>query len=271
MPFPTSERVRYRRNQIRNVVCQLRFPTILRVETTLPDEFQEAIRDMYPHYQERVVTTNSQLPAEIESLIPEQMKQLFAGGGGGKHFDFTSADGKKTITLNKDFLSLTTTEYGEWKAFIAELKGSLDALIRFYKPALFTRIGLRYQNAILRSEIDQSGVNWSELINPYMAGILADDHVGQHVNECTQVAIIRLSNGLGHVRIQQGLAMEQNRKEPVYLIDSDFYNEHPQETGNELDILDQLHRQAGHFFRWAIKPRLHDAMEPKLSGSPDDR
>ena len=269
MPFPTSERVRYSRNQIRNVVCQLRFPTILRVETNLPDEFQECIRDMYPQYQERVVTTSTQLPAEIESLIPEQMKQLLAGGG--RHFDFTSLDGKKTITLNKEILSLTTTEYSEWNAFIGGLKGPLDALIRIYKPAQFTRIGLRYQNVILRSEIDRSGVNWSKLINPYMAGILADDHVGQHVDECMQVAIVRLSDGLGHVRIQQGLVIEQNRNEPAYLIDSDFYNEHPQETGNELDILDQLHRQAGHFFRWAIKRGLHDAMEPKLPDSSNNR
>jgi uncharacterized protein (TIGR04255 family) len=224
---------------------------------------------MYPQYQERVVTTNTQLPTEIESLIPEQMKQLLAGGG--RHFDFTSVDGKKTITLNKEFLSLTTTEYGEWNAFIGDLKGPLEALIRIYKPALFIRIGLRYQNVILRSEIDQSEADWSELINPYMAGILADEHVGQHVNECMQVAIVRLSDELGNVRIQQGLVIEQTRNEPAYLIDSDFYNEQPQETGNELEILDQLHRQAGHFFRWAIKRRLHDAMEPKLPGSSNNR
>ncbi|MCY3709510.1 MAG: TIGR04255 family protein [Caldilineaceae bacterium] len=269
MPFPTSERVRFSRNQIRNVVCQLRFPTILKVEASLPVDFQECIRDMYPQYQERVVKTNTHLPADIENLIPEQMKQLLAGGG--RHFDFTSVDGKKTITLNKEFLSLTTTEYGEWNAFIGDLKGALEALIRIYRPALFMRIGLRYQNVILRSEIDQSEADWSELINPYMAGILADGHVAQHVNECMQVAIVRLSDGLGHVRIQQGLVIEQNRNEPAYLIDSDFYTEHPQETGNELDILDQLHRQAGHFFRWAIEPRLHDALVPELRGSSNNR
>ena len=269
MTFPISDRVRYNRNQIRTVVCQLRFPTILRVETTLPDAFQECIRGMYPQYQERVETTGTQLPAEIESLIPEQMKQLLAGGG--RHFDFTSVDGKKTITLNKDFLSLTTTEYGEWQAFIGDLRGALDALTQIYRPALFTRIGLRYQNVILRSEIDQSEADWSTLINPYMAGILADDHVGRHVDECMQVAIVRLSDELGHVRIQQGLVMEENRKEPAYLIDSDFYNEHPQETGNELEILDQLHRQAGYFFRWAIEPRLHAAMVPIPPGSSNHR
>ena len=269
MPFPTSDRVRYNRNQIRTVVCQLRFPTILKVETSLPADFQECIRDTYPQFQERSVTASAQLPAEIENLIPEEMRQFLPKGG--KHFDFSSVDGKKTITLNKEFLSLTTNEYGEWKAFIADFEGPLGALIQIYRPTHFTRIGLRYQNAILRSEIDQGEVNWSELINPLMAGILADDHVAQHVNECMQVAIIRLSDGLGHAQIQQGLVMEQNRKEPAYLIDSDFYNEHPQETGNELEVLDQLHRQAGHFFRWAIEPRLHYAMEPELSGPSDDR
>jgi uncharacterized protein (TIGR04255 family) len=260
MPFPESDRVRYRRNPIKSVICQLRFPTILKVETSLPADFQECIRAAYPHFQERPAPPSAQLPAELEGVIPGEVRQLFAQGG--RHFDLTSIDRKKYITLNKDFLSLSTNDYGEWEEFIADLTGPLDALKRIYKPAQFARIGLRYHNLILRSEIDQKGASWSDLINPRLAGILADDLVAPYVDDCTQVATIRLKDGLGYVRIQHGLTIEENRKEQVYGIDSDFFIDQPTEVGNELDILGQLHRQAGRFFRWAIEPRLHDAMEP---------
>ena len=260
MPFPISDRVRYRRNPLKSVICQLRFPTILRVETSLPADFQECIRAAYPLFQERQVLQGTGLPAEIQGVIPEELQQLLPKGG--RHFDFTSVDREKSITLHRDFLSLTTTKYGAWDEFVADLRGPLDALIRLYRPAQFARIGLRYHNLILRSEIDQKEASWSDLINPRLAGILADDLMAPYVNDCTQVATIRLKDGLGYVRIQHGLAIEENRKEQVYGIDSDFFIDQPTEVGNELDILGQLHRQAGHFFRWAIEPRLHDAMEP---------
>ena len=269
MPFPTSERVQYQHNPLRTVVCQLRFPTILKVETSLPADFQEEIRKAYPQFQERPVLPGTQIPAEFEGIIPAEIQQFLPQGG--RHFDFASVDGKETITLSKDFLSLTTTDYGEWEEFVADFKGPLNALIQIYKPAFFARTGLRYQNLILRSEINQQGASWSELINPRLAGILADHHVGPHVIDCMQVANIRLRDGMGIVRIQHGLGMEENRKEPAYVIDSDFYIDQPQEVGNALDILGQLHQQAGHSFRWAIEPRLHDAMEPIPSSQDDKR
>ena len=260
MPFPTSERVRYHRNPLKAVICQLRFPTILKVEASLPADFQECIREHYPHFQERPTLPGAQVPAGLEGVIPAEMQQFLSSGG--RHFDFTSIDKKKQITLNKDFLSLATSDYGEWKEFIADFRGPLDALVQVYKPAMYARIGLRYQNLISRSETGQEGASWSELINARMAGILADEHVGPYVNECMQVATIRLENSLGFLRVQQGLELEQDSKEQVYIIDIDLYTDQPTEVGNELDILGELHRQAGHFFRWAIKPLLHHAMEP---------
>ena len=41
----------YRRNQLVEVICQLRFPEILSIGTQVPDAFQEAIRDAFPQYR----------------------------------------------------------------------------------------------------------------------------------------------------------------------------------------------------------------------------
>jgi uncharacterized protein (TIGR04255 family) len=54
MPFPEIERIVYRNNPLTEVVCQLRFPPILSIESELPVKFQDAIREMYPSFQEKV-------------------------------------------------------------------------------------------------------------------------------------------------------------------------------------------------------------------------
>ena len=40
----------YRRHQLAEVVCQLRFPEILTIGANLPAQFQELIRDEFPQF-----------------------------------------------------------------------------------------------------------------------------------------------------------------------------------------------------------------------------
>ena len=46
--FSTEPRHIYRRNQLTDVICQLRFPEILTISANAPADFQEAIRDEFP-------------------------------------------------------------------------------------------------------------------------------------------------------------------------------------------------------------------------------
>ena len=45
-----EERCKYQNSQLMDVVCQLRFPTILSITASEPAQFQEAIRMEYPRY-----------------------------------------------------------------------------------------------------------------------------------------------------------------------------------------------------------------------------
>ena len=59
--FSHESRCEYRCNQLAEVICQLRFPEILTIGTTVPDRFQEAIRMDFPGFPDawRIQLQNS--------------------------------------------------------------------------------------------------------------------------------------------------------------------------------------------------------------------
>lgn len=61
MLFAPYERYQYARAPLVEVICQLRFPTILSIGAKEPAEFQEAIRKDFPQYAAR----QEQLPPKV--------------------------------------------------------------------------------------------------------------------------------------------------------------------------------------------------------------
>ena len=68
--FSQDERCIYQKNQLMEVVCQLRFPTILSIGTKEPAEFQDEIRDVFPRYEVR----QEQLPAKVTPIPGQKPK-----------------------------------------------------------------------------------------------------------------------------------------------------------------------------------------------------
>ena len=50
MLFSKHPRTLYGNAPVHEVICQLRFPTILSINNTEPADFQEAIRDAFPSW-----------------------------------------------------------------------------------------------------------------------------------------------------------------------------------------------------------------------------
>src|SRR5690242_19776038 len=63
-PFPVSPRTVFRVNPLVEVVCQLRFPALLRVDVEPPAAFQERIRAEYPVLKDKT-TDLLGLPPEL--------------------------------------------------------------------------------------------------------------------------------------------------------------------------------------------------------------
>ena len=70
MGFPESPRAIFKKKPTEKVICQLRFPTLLRLDSESPAQFQERIRVKYPLLKERAVPElGLNLPPEIRKIL----------------------------------------------------------------------------------------------------------------------------------------------------------------------------------------------------------
>lgn len=266
MLFPDSERVIYQKNPLVQVTCQLRFPAILRIDSELPAPFQERIRDQYPIFREKTAGSD-RIPQELVQQLPpaivKSVQSLFDTGN--KVYEFAADDDRWIVSLARDFLALTANEYERWEQFREHLRVPFQALKDIYSPAFFSRVGLRYQNVIQRSKLGLVESHWTDLINPYIAGELAAPEIATAIQEVVRVTLIDLGDRQSQVRIQHGLAKNNETGEICYMIDNDFFAQPRIEVDNGFDLLESFNNTNRRLFRWCITDKLHRAMEP--SGS----
>jgi uncharacterized protein (TIGR04255 family) len=139
MLFPVSQRVIYEKNPLEEVICQLRFPPILRIDTEIPAAYQERIRHEFPLFTEsQDEESRLGIPPEIARFLSGEIQVRV-----GKSSQFLSADKKWMVTLTRDFMALSTPNYERWERFKERLRKPFDALVSYYQPVFFTRVGLR--------------------------------------------------------------------------------------------------------------------------------
>jgi len=262
MPFPDAERVIYKINPLDRVICQLRFPPILRIDSEVPALFQEAIRGEFPLYNEKV-EIQQELAVGIKSQFsPEVIKQL-SKQSTNKNHEFSSEDNIWKINLNRNFLSISTSQYHKWEEFIEKFKTSLKALSDIYSPPFFTRVGLRYVDIFDRSKLGIPGASWSELLKPHFLGLLSSE-IGNDIRHCENVFEVSLAENRGIARIATSFVLNLKLKEQCYMIDSDFYSTQKTPFLDLDDQLNFLHARATRLIRWIITDKLHKAMEPEI-------
>ena len=255
MAFPDVPRVIYKKTPSEDVISQVRFPAILRIDTEPPAAFQERIRGNYPFYKNP--------PAlKLPEGMPAEFAAMLAPFGVQTAHHFTSRDKQWTVTLTRDFLALTCRPYDRWENFRDHLNGPIAALRDIYAPAFFTRIGLRYRDVIRRSTLGLKNVEWTDLLQPWVAGPFGSSAVAADVEHSAHDLLIRLSDGSSHVRVQHGTNFDEAAAETVYVIDADFFNDQQTEPSHVLERLDFLNKRAHRLFSWCIKPPLHNALEP---------
>ncbi len=258
--FSQEPRCRYGKNQLAEVICQLRFPEILTIETNVPAEFQEMIRDTFPHYSVRK-------EAAAPTLSGAPGNYSLQSGPQNNNYQFISADGVWKINLTSKFLSLSCSRYSSWEEFALMLDGPLAALIQVYHPAMFTRVGLRYLNFVSRKSLQLENTAFRELFeSPYM-GILADEQLAESaVARCSMDTEFAIRNAC-RCKLHAGPGLikrnGQQDNEVKFILDLDLYMEGNVPVKVSAGALEMLHSQAFPIFRGAITDTLHEAMLPE--------
>lgn len=259
MPFPDVPRVIYEINPLDEVICQLRFPPVLKIDTEVPAGFQEEIREDYPFYE-------SKSPLRLPTGLPPNLSPTIVADlllGGQRSHDFASQDRAWSLHLRRELLALTCRNYERWEIFREQLACPLEALQRQYSPPFFTRIDLRYRDVIRRSQLQLTETPWSELFQPWISSVLGRPETKEHVQNVQTMFVLNLADEKYQAQVGYGLARDVQTNEIIFLIDADFYSEQQTEPSYVFDRLNTLNRYAGRFFRWCITDRLHDAMRPR--------
>ena len=241
-------RVVYKRNTLAEVVCQIRFPQLLKIETGLPDGFQERIISDYPFLEQQT-----------------GFEVAFAANKGISHsitWQFRSSDKIWLISLSKGFLAVSTTQYTSWEDFLVRVRAAVDALLNNYGISIYTRIGLRYKNIIDKVELKLSDVSWVDLINPSILGILASCPKSEQLVKGTQGTTI-LDLGDITARVQYGLVAQQGTSNIGFLLDNDFFSEQQDDLNidNIVKELVKCHDNSGPLFDWCITEKLRSALK----------
>ncbi len=246
------ERVKYRKSALREVIYQVRFPSILRIDADAPFEFQELVRQHYPLYTDKrndaIVSINGQ-----EQSVSKN-----------HNHEFVSADGKSKVNLTNSFVALSTLDYDRWEVFREQCEIIVSHFLKVYYPAMVQRIGLRYKDLITRSRWGLLDVPWGELVKEDALGIvgkLPEDSINRYVldleikgednvHEHRHFEIVR--------DVQSAILNEKS-----FLIDCDYFSQGIIPIDSIFSMSEELHNHSSNFIRSIIKEKLDTAMEPE--------
>lgn len=264
MLFSKQPRKVYANAPAHEVICQLRFPTILTINETEPAAFQDAIREDFPQFARR----EDAAPPQVDGLggPNPQVKQQKAV----TNYHFVSADNLWKINLTQNFIALSTLRYTGWEEFASELDRPLAEFIRIYKPAYFERVGLRYVNVISREKLSLGSSAWSELIAPAYLGPLAEEDVHEeNVLNCAVDLQCKLDSscaakihaGPGRLRGNRSDAPQDT--EVKFIFDMDLSMGGQVGCNLSAGALETLHAHATELFEGAVTDVLRAAMQPE--------
>lgn len=262
MLFSDHPRTIYSNAPTHEVICQLRFPTILSINTVEPAGFQEAVREDFPQYARR----QDVVPPKVTGLgtaHPTVEQQPVSA-----NYHFLSADGRWKLNLTKDFIALSTLHYTGWESFARHLDKPLASFIRLYKPAYFQRVGIRYINLFSRQKLGLDGTPWAELFAPAYTSIFQQEDVREEqVLSCGCDLVVKLDSSCqakihaGPGRIQNNAPGAAQDPEIKFIFDMDLSMTGQTPCTLAAPALETLHGHGTRLFEGAITEKLRQAMQ----------
>lgn len=256
MPFPEVKRTIYNKNPLVEVVCQLRFPAILKLKKQIPDSLQETINDKFP-YLEEVETT----VVRVNSRGSDPTRDV------DRIYRFYNKDKSEHFTVCYDFIAFTSNNYQCWETFVGNAQFVFQVFCEIYGVNVFTRTGLRYKNVISPSMLEKEKIDWVSYIKPALSGCFSDPQINKDkIKDYAGKLLIDIDD---KSQLQSNYALVESMNDPPeigFLIDNDFFTVAGYEIeglDNAITKLEDYKRRSHDFFRWCITDELHQELEPQ--------
>ena len=249
--FPQQPDVRLENSPLVEVVCQVRFPIILRITSEDPTEFQEHIRAEFPFLElEHGFVIRAPGPGVQTPPVAEPQSRSYR---------FRTADEQTTISLAADFYALSTTRYTDWDGFAHYLKLLSETAERVYKPTYATRIGLRYINRLTRGNTGcQSLAEIQEILRPELTSYSRSDSWAE-VDEMRSRLVLK-DNG---AKLTVATAAGEENDEPFFVLDLDYFEEGRLNLDNIAQRCARYNHAIYRAFRWCIRDEKIEVFKPK--------
>jgi uncharacterized protein (TIGR04255 family) len=237
--FPQREDVRLQRAPLAEVICQVRFPLVLRIASEQPFTFQEWVRERFPQL-------------EVEQSMVVRMEPLGTSPPSAKPepriFRFKSPDGHTVVSLASNFYALSTTSYTHWRDFLELLRLVNQAACEVYNLPYAVRVGLRYINHLtLENTGARSVAELWEIPRPELTVLLRGG--------CWDEPLEMLNNLVLAGEDSERLTLRsgfRSREEPIFLLDFDYFAEGNIPLGDLLMLCQRYHDVIYNAFRWCI-------------------
>ncbi len=239
--FPQHPDILLTAPPLAEVICQVKFPPILRIVREEPSDFQERVRDRFPLLEvEQGVVVKFPAPASGGAPSTEIPPRVFR---------FGSADGQTVISLAMDFYALSTQHYTHWANFAADLELALATMEAVYRPAHAKRIGLRYVNRFTPQGAGCATMKEVlALFRPELTSLLQTDAWSQPASLVTQ---LNLPDGDALLTLRTAYSNDPN--EPFFLLDFDYYEEGKLGFDGLIERCEKYHRVIYDAFRWSLQ------------------
>ncbi len=244
-------RVIFKRNPLKAVVLQVRFPPLLVLSQPVGvAPFQEAIRDTYPR---------AEAPAQQVTLSIGPAGPMPPTGQLGP-WRFLDDQGW-VVGLAIDYVSLETTSYTRFEEFERRAKRVLDATHDVLRLPERGRVGLRYINEITHPDA-VTVADWRGLLKPELLGMSGGELLGSRVTQALQQIDVRLDDGI--LTVRHGFTALPDGPSP-YAIDLDAYDDEtrPFDVDEILERLRSFRAWEGGFFRYSLGAKLYEFLEPE--------
>ena len=247
--FPRKPEVQLARPPLEEVVCQVRFPPILRISREEPVDFQEQIRRRFPLLRvEQGVQVQFPLPGNPDAPSAEFKPKLYR---------FVSEDEQTAVSLTLNFYALSTRRYTHWQAFAADLQLVHDAAQQVYQPAYASRIGLRYTNRLtLENTQTQTKEELFDLLRTELTATLRGP-VWQDATEMVcQVSFIEQN-----ARLNFRVAYEEVEG-PAFILDFDYFEKGKLPLDGLVERCDRYHTIIYDAFRHCLPDETLQKFQP---------